>query len=34
MKAYLPYLEWVANQPGASSATKAYVRQIKVMMPT
>lgn len=33
MKAYLPYLEWVANQPGASAASKAYVRQIKVMMP-
>lgn len=33
MRAYLPYLEWVANQPGASAASKAYVRQIRVLMP-
>lgn len=33
MRAYLPYLEWVANQPGASAASKNYVRQIKVLMP-
>lgn len=34
LRSYLPYLEWVANQPGASAATKAYVRQIKVLMPS
>lgn len=29
---YLPVLEFVANQPGSSSAMRAYVRQIKALI--
>lgn len=29
--AYLPVLEWRANQPGSSAALRSYVRQIKVL---
>lgn len=31
MLEYLPVLEFVANQPGASNAMKSYVRWIKAM---
>ena len=32
LRAYLPYLEWMASLPNASPGTRAYVRRIKGLL--